>query len=306
MRLAAIDVGTNTTRLLVVDASGHDLDRQLAFTRLGKGTDATGALDPAAVERTLKAVGEYCAIAGEFEVRHLRVAGTSAVRDAANSDELISAIEKVAGTSMEILSGHQEAKLTFMGGTKDASHGLYLVCDIGGGSTEFALGFPRKPPEVTESVDIGSVRLTERLIASDPPETVEMLALEGEIDVALESLDDRLSMAPDAKLIGVAGTITTLGAIHLGKDGYDPEATHGMDLSRDEVQSLYKALASLRLDQRKALRGLPDQRADVIVAGASILSRVMAHWDFDSVQISEKDILDGLVLDMLPTEEADG
>lgn len=325
MRLGAIDVGTNTTRLIVaevVQGGYRDLERRLTFTRLGQGVDSNSKLHPEAVERTLKAIAEYCALCGEMGVGKIRVAGTSALRDATNPHDFLEGVRRLTGEEPEILSGEEEARLSFLGATGDMEPDIYLVCDIGGGSTEFVLGDTWRrdtpDPQATEgrrsgqrgvaqirsiSLDVGSVRLTERHLASDPPATEEMLVMEAAIDEALVRAKAQLGDVSSAKMVGVAGTITTMAAVHLGLEAYDPTRTHHLRMGRAHVDSLYHTLASLPIERRKALPSMPEGRADVIVAGASILSRAMRAWKFDEVTVSERDILDGLVIDMMNVKE---
>lgn len=302
LRVAAVDVGTNTTRLLVAEAAPggyRDLDRRLLFTRLGQGVDARGEIAPEAIERTLRALAEFCAVSGEFGVERLRVAGTSALRDAANREAFLRGAARLAGVEPEVLSGDDEARLSFLGATRELGPGRYLVCDIGGGSTEFVLGDSNGQVAGRISLDIGSVRLTERHLASDPAATEEVLLMEGAIDAALEAADGAVPGAGEATFVGVAGTVTSLAAMRLGLDRYDPSRTHHLRLRRTEVDDLYRRLAGMALEERRRIPGLDPGRADVIVAGASILSRAMARWEFGRVVVSEKDILDGLVLEML-------
>ncbi len=302
MRIAAIDVGTNTTRLLVAEGNGssyRDLDRRLAFTRLGEGVDSSGRLTAAAIKRTLSAIAEYCSICGEFGVQQMKIAGTSAVRDAANRETFLSAVEELSGAPAVALSGEDEARLSFWGATADLAPDRYLVCDIGGGSTEFVLGVPGAAELRRVSLDLGSVRLTERFLKSDPPGIEEIILLEAAIDEALTTADAVMGDVGDARLVGLGGTITTLAAIHLGLEVYKPEVTHGALLTARAVNEMYQRLARTPLDARASLPMLPKGRADVIVAGGSILSRTMAHWGLEEVRVSEKDILDGLVLEML-------
>ena len=302
MRVAAIDVGTNTTRLLVAESvSGgyRDLDRRLLFTRLGSGVDAKGEISKPALDRTLAAIAEFCAECGEFGVEKIRVAGTSAVRDASNRDEFLEAASRLAGFEAEVLSGEEEAKLSFIGATGDLDFGTYLVVDIGGGSTEFVFGQSDQGVQHSASMDVGSVRLTERHLLSDPPATEEILTMEGAIEQALDVVDKyHIPNASIARFVGVGGTVTTLAALHAGVDEYDPTVTHHMTLTRKSIQGLYHDLAGLTVEQRMRMPALPAGRADVIVAGASILARSMARWGFSEIVVSEKDILDGLVLQM--------
>lgn len=302
MRLGVIDIGTNTTRLLVAEATAQgirDLDRRLIFTRLGEGVDAAKEIGRKGAERTLRTVAEFCAICGEFGVEKLRVAGTSALRDAANREGFLSDLGELTGVPAEVLSGKEEANLTFLGATSDLEEGLFLVCDIGGGSTEFILGSARGEVRGHVSFDIGGVRLTERHLLSDPPATEEILLMEHAIDSVLDAALEALPHASEARFVGVAGTVTSLAALELGQDEYDPNETHHMRLTRSAVDGHYRALAAKTLEDLKQLPSLPPGRADVIVAGTSILSRSMALWGFSEVTVSEKDILDGLVLDLI-------
>lgn len=302
VRVAAIDVGTNTTRMLVAEKRGktyRDLDRRLVFTRLGEGVDARRTIDAAAIKRTLRAITEFCAVSGEYGAERIRIAGTSAVRDAANRDTFLSAVTKVAGVEPHLLSGADEARLSFLGATAELFGGLHLVCDIGGGSTEFVIGHPAGETEGRISLDIGSVRLTERFLRSDPAAAEEMLTMEAQIDEALAKVEEAIPNIRGARFVGVAGTVTTLAALHLGLEEYDPEATHHLILPRAAVRQLYISLAGMTVKQRSGMASLPAGRADIIVAGASILYRAMAQWGLDEVIVSEKDILDGLVIEML-------
>lgn len=307
MRIAVIDIGTNTTRLLVAEVSGggyREIDRKLRFTRLGAGIDEGKQIAPTSLKRTLSAVAEYCALCGEYGVDAIRAAGTSAVRDATNREELLDGVAKLTGGEAEVLSGTEEARLTFMGATADLGAPRCFVVDIGGGSTEFVLGEPGEEPRASASADIGSVRLTERHLRSDPPATEEILILESAIDAALEEVAVELGEVSGARLVGVAGTVTSLAALHLDVKEYRPDDTHGLRMARSQIDRLYRRLASSTLEERRREPALPPGRADVIVAGASILARIMRRFGFDSVRVSERDILDGLVLDTLRSKRA--
>ena len=305
-RLGAIDVGTNTTRLLVVEArSGgpSELVRRLTFTRLGAGVDASGHLAPDAIGRTVAAIAAYTAECRELGVGRIRIAGTSAVREAANAGALVVAVRRTTGETLETIPGREEAALSFTGATGDLPPGSYLVCDIGGGSTELAAGrrAAGAPASLAGSISLalGVVRMTERHVTADPPTRSELAALEADVDRTLDSAGACLPDAAGAGLVGVAGTVTSLAAIHLGLRVYDPKAVHGARLGAGVLQELYARLAGMTLAEREALPALPPGRADVIVAGCAILARIMARWQFDDVAVSEKDILDGLVLGMI-------
>jgi exopolyphosphatase/guanosine-5'-triphosphate,3'-diphosphate pyrophosphatase len=307
MRVAAIDAGTNTTRLLVADVREGGLaqvERRLVFTRLGEGIDATGRLAPRGIKATAAAIAGFVDRSRQLGAERIRIAGTSAVREAANSEELLAAVKETTGLDLEVLSGETEAALSFAGATQDLPGGRYLVCDIGGGSTELAEGRKGRTlgdqavVEGAISLKLGVVRLTERHLAHDPPAPEELAALEADIDAALQAAGDALPDAASAVFVGVAGTVTSLAAIRLGLERYNPELVHGSELTWDDVVGLYRRLAGMSLPEREKLPALPPGRADVIVAGCAILARVMARWSFPAVRVSDKDILDGLALEL--------
>ena len=301
MRVAAIDVGTNSTRLLVAEqqADGfRPIDRRMTITRLGQGVDRTRALAPEALERTLATIADYAAACGEYSVDRLRVTGTSAVRDARNRNAFFEGVKKLTGSEPEMLSGEAEARATFQGAVSDLAGGEHvLVVDIGGGSTELISG--RDRPEALVSLDIGCVRLFEKHLESDPPSPAELNALRAEATEALTGARDRLAVPIGARLVGVAGTVTQLAALQAGLPVYDPEVTHHAVLSHGDVRRLARRLETLPYEQRSRVKGLEPGRVDVIVAGAEILQSVMEVFDSAEVLVSEKDILDGLVLELL-------
>lgn len=301
MRVAAIDVGTNSTRLLVAEelAVGfRPIDRRMVITRLGQSVDRTRSLSDEALDRTLRTVAEYAATCGEYGVERLRVTGTSAVRDARNRDEFFSGVEQLTGQVPEMLSGEIEARTTFRGALSDLN-GLngVLVVDIGGGSTELIYGV--REPERLVSLDIGCVRLFEKHLASDPPAPTEIEALRAEVAEALSAAKVELGVPAGARLIGVAGTVTQLALLKSGLPVYDPDVTHHMVLSHGDVRRLARRFESLTFDRRKRIKALDQGRADVIVAGTELLLGVMETFDAAEVLVSEKDILDGLVIELL-------
>ncbi|MEA2932605.1 MAG: exopolyphosphatase / guanosine-5-triphosphate,3-diphosphate pyrophosphatase [Actinomycetota bacterium] len=300
---AAIDCGTNSTRLLVADASGATLERRMHITRLGQGVDATGRLAAGAIERTVAVLTEYRAVMDRLGVDRVRMAATSAARDAANRDDFFDAAEAVVGVRPELLGGEEEARLSFLGATAelDPAGGPFLVVDIGGGSTEFAVGTPganRSGPEGVVSVDIGCVRITEKFLHSDPPAPEE---LSGALTVARDYLDDVARALPAAAeaacLVGLAGTVTTVAAVELGVD-YDRDRIHHFRLGREAVEDVFRTLATETRAQRVHNPGLERARADVIVGGIVVLAAVMRYFGFDECLVSESDILDGLVLSL--------
>jgi exopolyphosphatase / guanosine-5'-triphosphate,3'-diphosphate pyrophosphatase len=302
VRVAAIDVGTNSTRLLVAEESVRGgfrpVERRLTITRLGQGVDTRRILAPEALQRTFATIADYAATCGELGVERLRVTGTSAVRDAHNREEFFDGVRKLTGAEPELLSGEQEARATFLGTLSDLDvGGPVLVVDIGGGSTELVVG--ESEPEHLVSLDIGCVRMHEKHLLTDPPTREELDALRAEVGSELASVKDELSVPSGARMIGVAGTVTQLAAIKVGLLVYDPDVTHHMVLSHGDVRLLSKRLSSLSYAQRRETPSLDPGRADVIVAGAEILLSVMEAFDAPEVLVSEKDILDGLVLQLL-------
>ena len=301
MRVAAIDVGTNSTRLLVAEglADGfRSVERRMVITRLGQGVNERRVLAPEALQRTLATIADYAATCGELGVKRLRVTGTSAVRDAHNRDEFFEGVRTLTGAEAELLSGEAEAGATFLGALSDLPvDDPVLVVDIGGGSTEFISG--REQPEHLVSLNIGCVRMLEKHLHSDPPAPEELAALREEVRGKIDPIVDGLEVPPGARLVGVAGTVTQLAALKAGIPVYDPDVTHHAVLSHGDVRMLARRLGSLTYAQRKRIKGLEPGRADVIVAGAEILLCVMEAFDMAEVLTSEKDILDGLVIQLL-------
>ena len=297
--LAAIDVGTNSVRLYVADASGVtpvQLDRDLVITRLGEGVDRSGRLGAEPLRRTVAAVADYHRRATALGAERIRIAATSAVRDASNRDEFLAAVREATGSDGEVLTGDEEARLSFLGATAELSDGApFLVLDIGGGSTEFVVG--DRVVDKAISLDVGSVRLTERHIRHDPPVVMEIESLRGEADAAAAEAK-RVVGGSARTLVGVAGTITTVAAAALNLSGYDRDAIHHARLTASRVRSVAARLAAMTSEERRSLPAMPRGREDVIVAGGEILLAVMDGFRFGDVLVSEADILDGLVLDM--------
>ena len=299
--LAAIDCGTNSTRLLVADEQGATLDRRMRITRLGQGVDATGELATEAIERTVTVLREYRAVMDEHGVQRVRMTATSAARDAHNRDMFFDAAETVVGVRPELLGGDEEARLSFRGATAelDPADGPFLVVDIGGGSTEFAAGDAGAEPVGVVSLDIGCVRLTEKFLHHDPPTAVE---LSQALSVVRDYLDDVARDVPAAvearQLIGLAGTVTTVAAIEQGLAEYDRDRLHHFTLTREAAEDVFRTLATESRADRIHNPGLEPGRADVIVAGAAILVAIMRYFERPSCLVSEADILDGLVLSL--------
>ncbi|MEW6153331.1 MAG: Ppx/GppA phosphatase family protein [Actinomycetota bacterium] len=299
--VAAIDCGTNSTRLLIAGADGRAIDRRMTITRLGQGVDAAGRLAPAAVARTVAVLEDYGAAMAAAGVTRARVVATSAARDAANCDELFDAAEQATGYRPELLTGAEEARLSFRGATAelDPGDGPFLVADIGGGSTEFSAGTATEP-EGGVSVDIGCVRLTEKFLHHDPPTPVE---LSQALSVVRDYLDDVARDLPAAvearRFVGLAGTVTTVAAIEQGLATYDRARIHHFVLTREAVEDVFRTLATERRADRVHNPGLEPERADVIVGGVLVLAAVMRYFELAECLVSESDILDGLVASLL-------
>ena len=304
MRVAAIDVGTNSTRLLIAEEQPggfRSIDRRMVITRLGQGVDRSRVLAPDALDRTFRTIAEYAATCGELGVERLRVTGTSAVRDAKNRDEFYRGVERLTGRVPDLLSGDEEARATFLGARSDLHDpGTIVVVDIGGGSTELIVGHAE--PERLVSLDIGCVRLHEKYLDSDPPSGDELAALRAEVDAAVAEVKEELAIPSGARLVGVAGTVSQLAMLKAGSLVHDPDVTHHAVLTHGDVRMIARRLGSLTYEQRKRVKGLEPGRADVIVSGAEILLSVMEAFDAAEVLTSEKDILDGLVLQLLDSE----
>lgn len=303
---AAIDCGTNSTRLLLSDGD-TTVERLMEITRLGKGVDATGRLDPDAIERTLDVLGRYAALIGDHDVAGVRLAATSASRDAANREDFLGPARQLLGVEPELLSGQEEARLSFLGATTGlpVDAGPYLVVDIGGGSTEFAFGAARA--EVAESVQMGCVRLTEKYLHHDPPLAEELSNCLAEVEFHVDGvLRHHPQMAQASTFVGLAGTITNVAAVELGLTEYDPDAIHHFHLTKAAAEDVFRTLATEALADRVHNPGLERQRADVIVGGCCVLVGVMRRLGFSECLVSEADILDGLVRSQLPDAGAAG
>ena len=300
--VAVLDFGTNTTRLLITDGTSIDI-RAHRVTGLGRGLGKTGRLSEEGIGRVLDAVDEFKLMISENGVQKIRAVATSAARDAVNRDDLFKPVSASLNHELELLSGEEEARYGFSGATVGLppADGPFLVIDIGGGSTEFSYG--THAAEIYRSVDMGSVRFTEQFLINDPPKPEE---LSGAIQVARLHLDDidrdHPTMGKAGSLVGVAGTITTIAAVEIGLEPYDPQIIDGFALSRKAAEDVFRTLATESLEIRKYNPGLEAARADVIVAGCCILVAVMRHWDLDECLVRESDLLDGLASELLEVE----
>ena len=302
-RVAAVDCGTNTIKLLVADldpttGTEHELVREMRMVRLGQDVDRTGRLAEEALARTFAAVEEYAALVARHDVEAVRFCATSAARDAENAADFAEGVRARMGVDPEVVTGDEEARLSYVGATRSLLGGdhpqPFLVVDIGGGSTELILGSGTEV-EAGRSLDVGSVRMTERHLLGDPPTHAQVEAAAAEVDVALDELAEHgVDPARGRTVVGVAGTITTVAAAVLDLPEWDYDAVHHAQLARDDVHATTARLLAMTYAERRALPYMHPGRADVIGAGALILDRVLARTDSDRLLVSQTDILDGI------------
>ena len=301
-RVAAVDCGTNSIRLLIADLAHGELrevDRRMTIVRLGQGVDATGAFAPEALERVFTAADDFAAVIRQSGATRARFVATSAARDVSNRDEFFAGISQRFGVEPEIISGAEEAELTFRGATGGLTAldvpGPYLVADIGGGSTELVLG-DADGVIAAESLDIGSVRLTERHIASDPTTPDELAAIAKDVDALLDATSVPIGQA--RALVGVAGTVTTVAAVALKLTEYDWSQIHHARIAGQVLRGTTAWLTNSSRAERSAVPVIHPGRVDVIGAGALILQRLYDRLAVEEVLVSEHDILDGVALSL--------
>jgi exopolyphosphatase/guanosine-5'-triphosphate,3'-diphosphate pyrophosphatase len=347
VRVAAVDCGTNSLRLLIADVNSQageltDVIRRMEIVRLGQGVDATGRLAPDALARTFRVLEEYAEAVRNASAASVRMAATSATRDAANAAEFVRGVTGILGVAPEVLSGHEEACLSFTGATAELAAARptapaehrgepsggaspsgeaspdggaspsgdtpppYLVVDIGGGSTEFVLGADQPgaaEPVAALSVNIGCVRMTERHLRGDPPTAGEISAATADIDAALDTVAAEVPAASARTLIGLAGSVTTVAGIALGLPAYDPGRIHHARIPAGQVHAVTRDLLGQTRQQRGQIGVMHPGRIDVIGAGALVLDRVLDRFGFADVVASEHDILDGLAWSMAASRE---
>lgn len=301
-RVAAIDCGTNSVRLLIAETAADgalvDVVRDMRIVRLGQGVDRTGRLAPEAIARTRDALVEYAELIDKHGASAVRMVATSATRDAANRDDFTTMVRAVLGAEPEVITGAEEAALSFSGavaGLPGAAPPV-LVADIGGGSTELVLG---NGALASHSMDIGCVRMTERHMRSDPPSAAQIAATVSDVRAAIEAAARDVPIARAATFVGVAGTVTTVAAIVHGLSSYDPAAIHGSTMTAAEVADVAARLLAMTHEQRAALPVMHPGRVDVIGAGSLILRELVAAAGVSSVVASEHDILDGIAINLL-------
>jgi len=307
-RVAALDCGTNSLRLLIADVSVSDgsltdVTRCMEIIRLGEGVDQTGRLAPAALMRMAAVLRDYAQLIARSGASSVRMVATSATRDAENSAEFVQRVKEILGIAPEVLTGDAEARLSFGGATGELAGagdlGPYLVADIGGGSTEFVLGSPGDPVPHAVSVNIGCVRMTERHLRSDPPTAAEIAAATADIDSALEAAAAVVPVRQARTFIGLAGSVTTVAAIAMGLPGYDAARIHHARVSAADVHAITGRLLAQAREARAAMAVMHPGRVDVIGGGALVLDRIMARFGFGEVLVSEHDILDGIAWSMV-------
>jgi exopolyphosphatase/guanosine-5'-triphosphate,3'-diphosphate pyrophosphatase len=300
--VAALDCGTNSTRLLIVDAAGFVRAREMQITRLGQDVDRTHRLHSDAIDRTLDVLQAYHAAMDAEHVTRARLVATSAVRDAVDGERFLRSAEDVVGVEAELLSGDEEGRLSYLGATAELTEGTgrIVVVDIGGGSTELVLG----PQDSIKSfsMDIGCVRLTERYLPGDPPSAKEVSAavdaIGAELDRAVSAIPDFGDLGSGDRLVGLAGTVSTLAMLELDLSEYRRDRIHHAVLSRAAVERWCDVLGAETIAARARRASLPEGRQDVIFGGALILREIMRRFGVSDCLVSESDILDGLVLSL--------
>ena len=306
-RVAAVDCGTNSIRLLVADADPEtgelvDLDRRMTIVRLGQGVDRTGRLAPEALERTFAACREYAAVIKEHGAERRRVVATSASRVAEDRDDFVRGVLDILGVEPEVITGDQEAEFSFTGATKELKGREdlpkpYLVVDIGGGSTEFVVG--DEQVRAARSVDVGCVRMTERHLVheggvTDPPTAGQIAAMRADIEAALDLAEQTVPLREAHTLVGLAGSVTTVSAIAQDLPAYDSAAIHHSRITHDRVREITEWLLHSTHAERAAVGAMHPGRVDVIAAGALVLLSIMERIGAEEVVVSEHDILDGI------------
>jgi exopolyphosphatase/guanosine-5'-triphosphate,3'-diphosphate pyrophosphatase len=313
MRVAAVDCGTNSVRLLIADVGDNDLteiERRMEIVRLGEGVDQTGRLAPEALERTFAAMRTYRKLIDQHGATATRVVATSATRDAANRQEFVDGVREIFGVEPEVVTGAEEAELSFVGATRglvrlSRETGVpqgplppYLVVDIGGGSTEFVVGSEHVIGAL--SVDIGCVRLTERHLrdAGDPPSAEALEAVVADIEAALDRVAEAVPVQEAHTLVGLAGSVTTVAGIALDLPAYDSERIHHSRMTAQQVHEVTRRLLAMTHSERSQIPVMHPGRVDVIGVGALILDRIVRRFAFSQVVVSEHDILDGIAYSM--------
>ncbi len=301
---AAVDCGTLSTRLLISNPQGQPITRLTRVTGLGEGVDRSRVIRAEAAERALTVLRQYRELMDRHGVSATRMVGTSALRDAANRASFANAAEEIIGAPLMLLRGDEEAALSFLGATAElrTSDGHWLVADIGGGSTELAVG---PEPSGAISLDLGCVRVTERFLHDDPPTTEELATARQWLEARFSTAEREVPALRSAEaLVGLAGTVSALASYDQGLESYDQDAVHHYTLSREAVARALSALAARPASGRAGFPGIEPARAPVIVGGTLVLDTLMAHFGFQDCLVSESDILDGLVITLVRLDRA--
>ena len=295
---AAIDIGSNSTNLLIVDQSGKTLERVVRSTRLGANLATTGALSDEAIQRTLDCLSEYESLIKQHNVSHRRTVATAACRAANNTNQFFAEVKKISGTEPELISGEIEGALSFIGATSALDEKMStLVIDIGGASTELMVG--TETLDFAVSIPFGAVNITEAELHRDPPRPEE---LTNAISLVSDAVDDIAHNYPLIghvdRVVGVAGTIVTVAAVEVGQKTFDPSALHKLKLSREAIEDVFRTLATEPLSDRGFNPGLPRDRADIIVGGCCVLVAVMRRLQISELTVSQYNLLDGLISEL--------
>ena len=295
---AAIDIGSNSTNLLIIDQSGQTLERIVRSTRLGANVATTGALSAESMQRTLECLSEYESLIKQHKVSRRRTVATAACRVANNTNQFFAEVKKISGTEPELISGEIEGALSFIGATSSLDEKMAtLVIDIGGASTELMVG--TETLDFAVSIPFGAVNLTEAELHRDPPRPEE---LTNAISLVSDAIDDVAHNYPLIgqidRVVGVAGTIVTVAAVEVGQKTFDPSALHKLKLSREAVEDVFRTLATERLSDRVFNPGLPRDRADIIVGGCCVLVAVMRRLQISEIVVSQYNLLDGLISEL--------
>jgi exopolyphosphatase/guanosine-5'-triphosphate,3'-diphosphate pyrophosphatase len=295
---AAIDIGSNSTNLLIIDQSGQTLERIVRSTRLGANVATTGALSAESMQRTLECLSEYESLIKQHKVSRRRTVATAACRVANNTNQFFAEVKKISGTEPELISGEIEGALSFVGATSSLDEKMAtLVIDIGGASTELMVG--TETLDFAVSIPFGAVNLTEAELHRDPPRPEE---LTNAISLVSDAIDDVAHnyplMGQIDRVVGVAGTIITVAAVEVGQKTFDPSALHKLKLSREAVEDVFRTLATERLSDRVFNPGLPRDRADIIVGGCCVLVAVMRRLQISEIVVSQYNLLDGLISEL--------
>jgi len=312
MKLAAIDIGTNSTRLLITDYRNKEffpLERKMEITRLGKNVGKNKTILKDSARKTLEVLSDYWRMLKDYDVKKYRTVGTSAVREASNGNWFVSYICEHLGMRIDIVSGREEARLDFYGAVRNvvSNHpalkpetgAAILVLDVGGGSTEFILGDCNCKLELVKSIDLGSVSLTERFIDSGIPDNDDLNKMRHYITNKLEETIEKIKTHKSLFIIGVAGTITTLAAIDLKLKVYDSQKIHNHILDFERIEEIQRHLCGLDLEKRKKVTGLDPARADIIIGGTEIVLMILKMLDRREIFVSERDILDGIIYSLI-------